>query len=146
MFYDEFYFHHKRGLPRWERIGHPLDTLSVIAALSVPVFLRVSVQNIIVFCLLALISSFLVTKDEFVHSQECSPAENWLHAILFVLHPLVFLSTGIFWVERDTQQITATLSTGQLAWIPSLLMGQLCVTCFFMIYQTLYWNFLWKKK
>jgi hypothetical protein len=23
---DQFYFHFARGLPRWERLGHPLDT------------------------------------------------------------------------------------------------------------------------
>jgi hypothetical protein len=27
---DEFYFHRKRGLPRWERVGHPVDTFSVL--------------------------------------------------------------------------------------------------------------------
>ena len=27
---DEFYFHIRRGLPKWERWGHPLDTLTVL--------------------------------------------------------------------------------------------------------------------
>ena len=27
---DEFWFHHRRGLPRWERLGHPIDTLPLI--------------------------------------------------------------------------------------------------------------------
>ncbi len=31
---DEFHFHLKRGLPKWERIGHPIDTLSVVLALA----------------------------------------------------------------------------------------------------------------
>jgi hypothetical protein len=26
MFVDEFYFHFALGQPRWERMGHPLDT------------------------------------------------------------------------------------------------------------------------
>jgi len=25
---DEFYFHRRRGLPRWERLAHPLDTMT----------------------------------------------------------------------------------------------------------------------
>ncbi|HWU42647.1 MAG TPA: hypothetical protein VN132_04380, partial [Bdellovibrio sp.] len=33
MLIDEFFFHHKRGLPRWERIGHPLDTITVLTCL-----------------------------------------------------------------------------------------------------------------
>src|SRR5262245_62756094 len=31
MAVDEFYFHRRRGLPRWERLGHPLDTLAALA-------------------------------------------------------------------------------------------------------------------
>ena len=33
IFFDEGVFHLKRGLPKWERIGHPVDTLSVLACL-----------------------------------------------------------------------------------------------------------------
>ncbi len=29
MAVDEVHFHRQRGLPRWERLGHPLDTLTV---------------------------------------------------------------------------------------------------------------------
>src|SRR6185295_1334290 len=29
MAVDELWFHRRRGLPRWERLGHPLDTLTV---------------------------------------------------------------------------------------------------------------------
>jgi hypothetical protein len=31
MAVDEVHFHRQRGLPRWERLGHPLDTLTVCA-------------------------------------------------------------------------------------------------------------------
>jgi hypothetical protein len=31
IFVDEFYFHFAPGQPRWERIGHPLDTVTVLA-------------------------------------------------------------------------------------------------------------------
>ncbi len=37
--FDEWYFHLKRGLPKWERIGHPLDTLTAIFCLLVPLCL-----------------------------------------------------------------------------------------------------------
>ena len=30
MMVDELHFHRRRGLPRWERIGHPLDTATVL--------------------------------------------------------------------------------------------------------------------
>jgi hypothetical protein len=94
---DEFYFHWKRGLGRWERIGHPVDTLSVIAALSLPVFFSASERTIFWYSVLSGFSCILVTKDEWVHTKECEAAENWLHALLFVLHPLVFVSIGWAW-------------------------------------------------
>lgn len=31
MAVDEAHFHRWRGLPRWERLGHSLDTLTVLA-------------------------------------------------------------------------------------------------------------------
>jgi len=35
---DEFYFHVRRGLPKWERLGHPLDTLTVLACFAFVLF------------------------------------------------------------------------------------------------------------
>ncbi len=32
MVVDEFIIHEKRGLPSWERYGHPLDSFTVLAA------------------------------------------------------------------------------------------------------------------
>ena len=39
MLVDELLFHRRRGLPRWERIGHPIDTLSVLACYGVSLWL-----------------------------------------------------------------------------------------------------------
>ena len=39
---DEFVFHVKRDLPKWERIGHPLDTLSVLICFAVVLFVPYS--------------------------------------------------------------------------------------------------------
>ena len=53
----------------------PLALLAFVAGLSVYGLLR--------------------PKDEFVHSELCEPAENWLHAVLFILHPICFLSAEL---------------------------------------------------
>ncbi len=34
MAVDELHFHRRRGLGRWERLGHPLDTLTVLACIG----------------------------------------------------------------------------------------------------------------
>jgi hypothetical protein len=148
MFFDEFYFHKKRGLPAWERIGHPIDSLSVLVTIGIPVWVNFSESMLTVYVVMALFSSLLVTKDEFVHSDHCQAGENWLHAVLFVLHPLVFLSVGLLWYLRDADFALFDSET----FVPSknllghALLGQWALVLFFLTYQIVYWNFLWQKK
>lgn len=120
MITDEFYFHRKRGLPRWERIGHPIDTLSVILPLS----LLVLGASGPVYWGLAAFSTLLVTKDEWVHVRACSPFEQWLHSLLFVLHPIMFF---VSWTLADL---------GYLEFVKFGLAG--ASVMFF--YQLFYWN------
>ncbi len=127
MALDEFYFHHKRRLPRWERIGHPADTMTVLICF---LFLKYNLPEkgtLTTFILLGSFSCLFVTKDEWVHSQHCEAFENWLHALLFVLHPMVLTAAGYIWYNQTTN----------LQW---LLNGQVVILSVFLIYQILYWN------
>jgi len=130
--WDEFYFHHKRGLPRWERIGHPVDTLSVVICFGFVLFFAYSKPLLWVFCALGVLSCLLVTKDEFVHKEHCNGQEQWLHALLFLNHPLVLISMGWMWMQQETYQ--------------SFMLVQLCSASLFCLYQTIYWNVVWKEK
>ncbi len=130
MAVDEFYFHLKRGLPRWERLGHPLDTLTVVLCYLFLVLVPPSTGSSSIFIGMAVFSSFFVTKDEFIHSKLCSPLECWLHSCLFVLHPVCLYSAGKLWWVGEAQ---------------ILLEAQLVILCVFGTYQTIYWNFYGKK-
>jgi hypothetical protein len=128
MFFDEFYFHHKRRLGQWERIGHPIDTLSILLCY---LFVKLSLFSTFHFCIflaLAFFSSLLITKDEFVHKRECDAAECWLHGVLFVLHPMVLGSVCWIWYSP----------TPFLSQVLSIQLG--LILCF-MIYQITYWSF-----
>lgn len=131
MFFDEFYFHRKRGLPMWERVGHPLDTISVLSCYLVIYFLPFTELNLNIYIGLCAFSCLLITKDEFVHTQLCDAAENWLHAVLFVLHPLTFIAAGIMWKENL---------------FPSFIFMQPFVISVFLIYQIVYWSPFENKK
>lgn len=126
MVVDEAYFHRKRGLPRWERIGHPLDTLTIVACLAWLLATSPSDATLGVYLGLAAFSSLFVTKDEWIHAKQCEPAEQWLHAVLFLLHPIVLAAFGIMW------------------WLDErgVLVFQLFVALAFMTYQIVYWNVL----
>ncbi|WP_394846790.1 hypothetical protein LZC95_04910 [Pendulispora brunnea] len=126
MAVDEGWFHRRRGLPRWERIGHPLDTLTVALCFGWLVAKRPEDPGALaVYVALAVVSCLFVTKDEVVHKRLCCAAECWLHAVLFVLHPIVFFAAGYAW------------ALGQGAWALKM---QLVLVLAFGLYQWIYWG------
>ena len=129
MFIDEIHFHRLRGLPRWERVGHPIDTFSVLLCYGVALTQPPSGGALTVYAALAILSCLLITKDEFVHARLCPPAEQWLHALLFVVHPIVLGATGLLWFKHKT----------------AILAGQSAMTVAFGCYQLIYWNHPWKR-
>lgn len=130
MGYDE-YLHSKRGLGLWERLGHPLDTLTVFVPFSYIAINSYSTERLKVFVILSVFSCLFITKDEFIHLEVCSRLESWIHSLLFVLHPILFLSSGMLWKYYPGDDFLAyqTLAVG-----------------IFMIYQVLRWSFEWKKQ
>jgi hypothetical protein len=129
MSIDELHFHRARSLPLWERWGHPLDTLSLLACLSVTVLRAPDSRALTLFVALGVVSCLLVTKDEFVHARLCSPTEHWLHALLFLIHPLVLLAAAWLWFAGER----------------ALLGVQTALTAAFGIYQLAYWNLPWRR-
>lgn len=125
MLVDELWFHRRRGLPRWERIGHPLDTLTIVVCL---VWLLASAPRdgtaLAIYIGLATLSCVFVTKDEGVHATRCNAGEHWLHAVLFVLHPIVLAAFALAWWTGHDE----------------LLVVQLAITLGFFAYQVVYWN------
>ncbi len=131
MAVDEFYCHHKRPLKRWERLGHPLDTLSFGACFALLYFVPPSQTALIAFVSLSIFSCLLISKDEWQHQALCSGFENWLHSLLFILHPVVLIWTGYLWWSRDPA-------------VSFVLPFTLLMTFFFFLYQSLYWN-VWRR-
>ena len=77
MLVDEGWYHRRRGLGRWERLGHPLDTFSVALAYAwLATHPQASRGALVGYVALAVLSSLLVTKDEPVHARECSAGEH----------------------------------------------------------------------
>ena len=127
MFVDEFYFHEKRGLLLWEKVGHPLDTITVLSCYSYLLWGGADLNTYLVLCG---ISCLFITKDEFVHVGKCPATEHWLHALLFILHPLSFLSAYLLWQQ------------GMLEFLKI----QTLVIFIFMFYQALRWSYPWRMQ
>ncbi len=126
---DELVFHRRRRLSRWERVGHPLDTLTVLLCYALTLELTPTPSSLRIYLVAAAFSCLFITKDEFVHAAQCGPAEHWLHAVLFVLHPVVLASAAFLWFHDARGWIVA----------------QAMLTLAFGLYQTVYWNTSWLK-
>ncbi|MBX3159304.1 MAG: bifunctional 2-polyprenyl-6-hydroxyphenol methylase/3-demethylubiquinol 3-O-methyltransferase UbiG [Deltaproteobacteria bacterium] len=125
MLVDEIWFHRRRELPRWERIGHPLDTATIVACLA---WLLATDPGdawaLPGYVGLAIFSTVFVTKDEWVHARLCTAGEQWLHAVLFTLHPIVLYAFAHAWWSGRGDLVAA----------------QLAVASGFLVYQVVYWN------
>ncbi len=141
---DEGVFHLRRGLPRWERIGHPLDTATVLACLLFVLLVPASTAALWAYGALALFSAIFVTKDEFVHWEVCPAAEQWLHALLFLNHPVLLFALGALWCVKDGMPLPAWWSAPHPEVVEPFLWSQAGLVALFLIYQIVYWNFLWK--
>jgi hypothetical protein len=143
---DECYFHLKRGLPKWERIGHPLDTLSLLVCIVFVLCVPFSAGALKVYIGLAIVSCLLVTKDEFVHKHCCPAAEQWLHALLFLNHPVILTCMGVIWPVIAGAKIPEWLLwLDHAAILRGFLQAQVALVTCFMLYQIIYWNFIWKE-
>lgn len=148
MIFDEGYFHVRRGLPKWERIGHPIDTCSVLICMGFILFVPFSKSTLIGYIALASFSSILVTKDEFVHKEHCPATESWLHAILFTLHPITLACAGFMWPVVQGVEVTPWIQN----WLDDpkslylFLQIQFWMMAGFTVYQIIFWNMIWKDK
>lgn len=148
IFFDEAIYHVRRGLPKWERVGHPLDTLSVLLCMAFVIWVPFSRQNLFFYILLTVFSTIFITKDEFVHKTHCSASEQWLHAILFILHPITLACAGFIWPIAQNVETSSWIAS----WLDNpdalrfFLYGQCFTMTLFLIYQVLFWNIIWKNK
>jgi hypothetical protein len=146
MAVDEFYFHRKRGLGLWERIGHPVDTLTTLACIAWVLAVPPTTRTVTVYLALAFVSCLCITKDEFVHARRCSPGEHWLHALLFVLHPMCLAVLGLLWPAQHGSPSALPAWLASTSVVGRLLLGQFLLTGAFGLYQTFYWNLPWTKR
>jgi hypothetical protein len=126
---DEFHFHRRRGLGPWERWGHPLDTASVLAPLALALVLPVSGTALEWFIGLSVFSCLFVTKDEWIHRHQAGALEHYLHALLFLLHPFVFVAAGVLWWRGGVLERT-------------ILLAQSSALAAFLFYQISWWVLL----
>jgi hypothetical protein len=124
MLVDELHFHRRRGLPRWERIGHPLDTLTLLACYAVAILSHPTPAALWTYAGLGAFSCLFITKDEWVHAQAATPGEHWLHSVLFVAHPIVLAAIAWLWIDGAR----------------ALIWTQAGLTLAFFLYQAIYWQ------
>ncbi len=125
MLVDELIFHRRRGLGTFERWGHVADTSTFLLALLVPAFFPLTEPYRWLYIGLALGSSLIITKDEAIHNRACGPAEQWCHAMLFILHGAILLAVYMLWQLEPGASLLKSLPLAVFCW---------------GLYQHFYWN------
>jgi 2-polyprenyl-6-hydroxyphenyl methylase/3-demethylubiquinone-9 3-methyltransferase len=136
---DEFWFHRRRTLPRGEWMGHALDTSVFLACLACPLLLPPVASNLGLYGVLAVLSCLLITKDEFLHQRLCPGGEHWVHAVLFILHPLVLIATALLWISTGASPLKGIL-TPPPASARAMLLFQCLAVSGFLVFQVVYWS------
>ena len=116
MLVDEAVFHRERRLGTWEGWGHVADSALFAAALLPPALLAPAPGPAAAFAALAVVSTLLVTKDEWIHARECGAPEHWTHAVLFALHPCVLIAVGALWARGEGAPLRAGLPVVVACW------------------------------
>lgn len=138
-------FHLRRGLGSWERWGHPIDTLSVLACYVMAATLPSTPYGLAVYAAAAGFSCACVTKDEWIHARACSGVECWLHACLFILHPVLLAIVGAWGFGDVWPQLgTAMRAAGGREAFGYFLAGQAMLISAFGLWQAAFWNGPWR--
>ena len=111
---DEFIWHRTRPVERREWQGHVLDTVVFLACLSCPLLFPPGAFGLRLYLGLAVLSCLLVTKDEWRVHRPISGGEAWLHALLFLLHPLVLLAAAGLWLIKAGEVLPHLPSLAQV--------------------------------
>jgi hypothetical protein len=130
--FDEFYCHRRRHLRKWERWGHPIDTAVFVLALAWLLISKPIQSSLYIYVGASVFSSLLITKDEWEHLDLCSGLENWLHALLYILHPCALIWAGVlWWTGSECFRAVVGMSAG--------------LATSFGIYQVVAWNLLQRR-
>ncbi|APJ02553.1 hypothetical protein AXG55_00830 [Silvanigrella aquatica] len=144
MIIDEFIFHRKRVLPKWERVGHPIDSLFFLICFFIVLFFPMNMNSILFFTLFACISCFIIIKDEGVHLKYCSKYEQYIHALLFVLHPIILIILFLSWSSFSVSYFPI-FEVFKSFFLKLLIYFQFFSATIFLFYQIVFWNFIFKE-
>ena len=131
MSWDELVLHRRRRLGAVESWGHVADSLSYLIALAIAALAPVAPPWKAAYVCAAVFSCALITKDEWIHAEECEPSEHWIHAVLFVTHPCVLILVGILWIR------------GEAGVLRLILPGAVALFC---AYQAVYWIAMGRRR
>ncbi|MDE2141895.1 MAG: bifunctional 2-polyprenyl-6-hydroxyphenol methylase/3-demethylubiquinol 3-O-methyltransferase UbiG [Elusimicrobia bacterium] len=124
MLVDEFFLHRERALGEWESWGHAADSAVFAAVLVLPACFAPTARATAAYAAGAVFSTLMVTKDEWIHARECGPFEQWVHSLLFALHPCVLIGIAALWILGEAAAARAALPL---------------VVAAFSAYQWIYW-------
>jgi hypothetical protein len=113
---DELRFHRRRGLARIEGWSHASDAFLFGLIMGIPAFWPPAGPALTIYLIGAVLSLLLVTKDEWIHARECTGTELWLHALMFIIHPLLLAGLAVLWLRSGSRPLFLGVALLALGW------------------------------
>ena len=129
---DEYYFHRKRGLSKYEIASAITDGAFYVLPLIIATFAKFDSIWKTIFIVLAGISCLSIAKNELFYPA-LQVKERIIHSLLYVLHPILLYSFYISWKGNFFDAYPNF-------WILQLL--YVAIGFKTVIYQIIYWNYI----
>jgi hypothetical protein len=134
--YDEYALKRKRSLSQSEINSALIDGFLFLSIVALTIFTNFSSTLSYVYIGLAVLSCASIIKNEFFYPDTIKREERVVHALMYVLHPLILYCFYTSW-SMNFFITNMTYWTMQLLY---LILGFKTIT-----YHVIYWNYIHKK-
>lgn len=136
FFYDEYILHKKRVLSQKEVNSGLIDGLLFLSTVAMTLFTTYTKQLGYLYIALGFLSCLAILKHELFLPSDISPKERLVHAILYVLHPLILYAFYTSWKMNF-------FATNLTYWM--LQLGYFALGFKAISYHVIYWNYIYER-
>ncbi len=134
--YDEYVLNKRRDLSQGEINSALIDGIIYLSTVAFTIFTTYSDVLGSLYVFLASCSCISIIKNEYFYPNNLPKIERIIHAILYILHPLILYAFYLSWKENFFQ-------TNMTYWM--LQLGYMALGFKAMSYHVIYWNFIHRK-
>lgn len=134
--FDEYIVHKKRSLSQKEVNSGLIDGVLFLSTVALTLFTKFSSLLEIIYISLGFLSCVAIIKHEMFLPPDITKRERVIHAVLYILHPLILYAFYVSW-KSDFFNTNLTYWMMQLGYFA---LGFKAIT-----YHVIYWNYVYER-